>query len=66
MVEKYREKRMSIDQMKSVILDQQVAALNDFAFKCRSEFANFPRSRKLGDSVGVLIGRTFRLISKPT
>jgi hypothetical protein len=36
-VEKYGEKNMSIDQMKSVVLDQQVDPLSDFALKCRSE-----------------------------
>jgi hypothetical protein len=29
---------MSIDQMKSDVLDQQVDRLNDFALKCRSEW----------------------------
>jgi hypothetical protein len=37
LVEKYGEKNMSIDQMKSVVLDQQVDPLSDFALKCRSE-----------------------------
>jgi hypothetical protein len=30
-------RNMSIDQLKSVVLDQQVDPLNDFALKCRSE-----------------------------
>jgi hypothetical protein len=37
LVEKYGEKNMSIDQIKSVVLDQHVDPLNDFALKCRSE-----------------------------
>jgi hypothetical protein len=37
LVEKYGEKNMSIDQIRSVVLDQHVDPLNDFALKCRSE-----------------------------
>lgn len=50
-LEKYGEKNMSIDQMKSIVLDQQVDPLNDFALKCRSELrsvyahANWGRAR---------------------
>jgi hypothetical protein len=36
-VEKYGEKNMSIDQLKSVALEQHADPLNDFALKCRSE-----------------------------
>jgi hypothetical protein len=51
LVEKYGEKNMSIDQIKSVVLDQHVDPLNDFALRCRSELravyagANWGRSR---------------------
>ena len=50
-VEKYGEKNMSIDQMKSAVLEQHVDPLNDFALKCRSELrtvyarANWGRAR---------------------
>jgi hypothetical protein len=50
-VEKYGEKNMSIDQMKSAVLEQNVDPLNDFALKCRSELrtvyarANWGRAR---------------------
>jgi len=37
LVEKYGEKNMSIDQMKSVALEQHADPLNDFALKCREE-----------------------------
>jgi hypothetical protein len=37
LVEKYGEKNMSIDQMRSIVLQQHVDPLNDFALKCRSE-----------------------------
>ena len=37
LVEKYGEKNMSIDQIKSVALEQHADPLNDFAFKCRAE-----------------------------
>jgi hypothetical protein len=37
LVEKFGEKNMSIDQIKSVALEQHVDPLNDFALKCRSE-----------------------------
>jgi hypothetical protein len=36
-VEKYGEKNMSIDQIKSVALEQHADPLNDFALKCRAE-----------------------------
>jgi hypothetical protein len=42
---------MSIDQMKSAVLEQHVDPLNDFALKCRSELrtvyarANWGRAR---------------------
>jgi hypothetical protein len=50
-VEKYGQKNMSIDQMKSAVLEQHVDPLNDFALKCRSELrtvyarANWGRAR---------------------
>src|SRR5271168_993641 len=37
LVEKYGEKNMSIDQIKSVALEQHADPLNDFALKCRLE-----------------------------
>jgi hypothetical protein len=37
LVEKFGEKNMSIDQIKSIALEQHVDPLNDFALKCRSE-----------------------------
>jgi hypothetical protein len=37
LVEKYGEKNMNIDQMKSIVLEQHVDPLNDFTLKCRSE-----------------------------
>ena len=37
LVERYGEKNMTIDQIKSVALEQHVDPLNDFALKCRSE-----------------------------
>jgi hypothetical protein len=37
LLERYGEKNMSIDQIKSVALEQHVDPLNEFAFKCRSE-----------------------------
>jgi hypothetical protein len=37
LVEKYGEKNMSIDQIKSVALEQHADPLNDFALKCRTE-----------------------------
>jgi hypothetical protein len=37
LVETYGEKNMTIDQIKSVALEQHVDPLNDFALKCRSE-----------------------------
>jgi len=37
LVEKFGEKNMSLDQMKSVALEQHADPLNDFALKCRSE-----------------------------
>ncbi|WP_165419834.1 hypothetical protein [Edaphobacter modestus] len=37
LVEKYGEKNMSIDQIKSVALEQHADPLNDFALKCRAE-----------------------------
>jgi hypothetical protein len=37
LVEKFGENNMSIDQIKSVALEQHVDPLNDFALKCRSE-----------------------------
>jgi hypothetical protein len=51
LVEKYGETNMSIDQIKSVVLEQHVDPLNDFALKCRSELgsvyarANWGRAR---------------------
>jgi hypothetical protein len=51
LVEKYGEKNMSIDQMRSIVLQQHVDPLNDFALKCRSELrtvygrANWGRGR---------------------
>ena len=36
-IEKYGEKNMTIEQMKSVALEQHADPLNDFALKCRSE-----------------------------
>jgi hypothetical protein len=37
LVEKYGEKNMSIDQIKSETLEQHANPLNDFALKCRVE-----------------------------
>ena len=37
LVERYGEKNMSIDQIKSVALEQHADPLNDFALKCRAE-----------------------------
>ena len=37
LVEKYGETNMSIDQIKSVALEQHADPLNDFALKCRAE-----------------------------
>jgi len=37
LVRRYGENNMSIDQIKSVALEQHVDPLNDFALKCRSE-----------------------------
>jgi hypothetical protein len=37
LVQKYGEKNMSIDQIKSVALGQHADPLNDFALKCRAE-----------------------------
>jgi hypothetical protein len=37
LVEKYGENNMSIDQIKSVALEQHADPLNDFALKCRAE-----------------------------
>jgi hypothetical protein len=37
LVEQYGENNMSIDQLKTVALEQRVDPLNDFALKCRSE-----------------------------
>lgn len=37
LVETFGEKNMSIEQIKSVALEQHVDPLNDFALKCRSE-----------------------------
>ena len=37
LVEKFGEKNMSLDQIKSVALKQHADPLNDFALKCRSE-----------------------------
>jgi hypothetical protein len=36
-VEKYGEKNMSIDQIKSAALEQHADPLNDFGIKCRAE-----------------------------
>ncbi len=37
LVEKYGDQNMSIDQIKSVALEQHADPLNDFALKCRAE-----------------------------
>jgi hypothetical protein len=37
LVERFGEKNMSLDQIKSVALEQHADPLNDFALKCRSE-----------------------------
>jgi hypothetical protein len=37
LVERYGEKNMSIEQIKSVALEQHADPMNDFALKCRSE-----------------------------
>jgi len=37
LVSRYNESNMSIDEMKTVALEQHVDPLNDFALKCRSE-----------------------------
>ena len=37
LVERFGEKSMSLDQMRSVALEQHVDPLNDFALKCRAE-----------------------------
>jgi hypothetical protein len=37
LVERYGEKNMSIDQIKSVALEKHADPLNDFALKCRAE-----------------------------
>ena len=37
LVETYGQKNMTLDQIKSVALEQHVDPLNDFALKCRSE-----------------------------
>jgi hypothetical protein len=40
-VEKFGEKNVSIDQIKSVALEQHLNPLDDFALKCRSELRTF-------------------------
>jgi hypothetical protein len=37
LVERYGEKNMSIDQIRSVAMEQHADPLNDFALKCRAE-----------------------------
>ena len=37
LVERFGEKNMSLDEMKSIALEQHADPLNDFALKCRSE-----------------------------
>jgi len=37
LVSKYNEHNMSIEEIKTVALEQHVDPLNDFALKCRSE-----------------------------
>jgi hypothetical protein len=37
LVEQFGENNMSIDQLKTVALEEHVDPLNDFALKCRSE-----------------------------
>ena len=37
LVERYGEKNMSIDEIRSIALEQHADPLNDFALKCRSE-----------------------------
>jgi hypothetical protein len=37
LIAKYDEKNMTIEQIKSVVLEQHADPLNDFALKCRSE-----------------------------
>lgn len=37
LVAKYSDKNMTIEQIKSVALEQHADPLNDFALKCRSE-----------------------------
>lgn len=37
LVEKFGEKNMSLDQMRSIALEQHADPLNDFALKCRAE-----------------------------
>jgi hypothetical protein len=37
LVERFGEKNMSLDQIKSVALEQHADPLNDFALKCRAE-----------------------------
>ena len=37
LVERFGEKNMSLDEMKSIALEQHADPLNDFALKCRAE-----------------------------
>jgi hypothetical protein len=37
LVERFGEKNMSLDQIRSVALEQHADPLNDFALKCRAE-----------------------------
>jgi hypothetical protein len=37
LVERFGEKNMSVDQMRSIALEQHADPLNDFALKCRAE-----------------------------
>ena len=37
LVERFGEKNMSLDQMRSIALEQHADPLNDFALKCRAE-----------------------------
>jgi hypothetical protein len=47
-VEKYGEKNMSIDQIKSVALEQHVDPLDDCALKCLSELRTVYARARVG------------------
>ena len=50
LVERFGEKNMSLDQIKSIALEQHADPLNDFALKCRAELrAVYARGSWRGD-----------------